>query len=411
MIELESYRGFYNTSFFHIYINGEFKDDLEKMSTKDQGTFVHEYIHYIQNISTVYGLRYSDFFHSYILWSERYIKEHESINLPFCEKPQQNGYTIGDEIFSHSIGTRSSEIKRSQISYIDFQDSIIKTSSGKHIHKMILHLYSNEKAKLGEIEFGSLCVKENMAYLYQTFFDKELENDNIVYNCVELICKQVYPEIVYDKRKLICLCAISLFSQTPGLHFFKALNEAKANPKLNGLQLYKFLLKKWMIKQNENLKEYFLYSLSSFKSKLKDSVGEIDYYGPVLDLIYKKAEQNDYPYLEILYKESPLNMSDIQELISIYGIPYIEDNNKGKGPINDGEQFISKDILVLISIEAVIKKILYPDKITCTLSKLCSWSEPPLDDIYCDTTPWKRDEICPFKIISDAWKLSEKIVK
>lgn len=49
-------RGAYNTSFFHIYTAGDFNTDLSLISQEDRGTFIHEYIHYWQNIGTLWGL-------------------------------------------------------------------------------------------------------------------------------------------------------------------------------------------------------------------------------------------------------------------------------------------------------------------------------------------------------------------
>ena len=35
-------RGMYSTSFFHIYTSGEYREDLNQLSVKDRGTFIHE---------------------------------------------------------------------------------------------------------------------------------------------------------------------------------------------------------------------------------------------------------------------------------------------------------------------------------------------------------------------------------
>lgn len=43
-------RGFYRTGCFHIYLAGSFEKDLSLLSQKDLGTFLHEYIHFLQNI-------------------------------------------------------------------------------------------------------------------------------------------------------------------------------------------------------------------------------------------------------------------------------------------------------------------------------------------------------------------------
>ena len=49
-------RGYYRTGCFHIYLAGYFDPDLTKMSKADLGTFLHEYVHFLQNISTPYGI-------------------------------------------------------------------------------------------------------------------------------------------------------------------------------------------------------------------------------------------------------------------------------------------------------------------------------------------------------------------
>ena len=49
-------RGFYRTGCFHIYLAGSFDKNLAMMSQEDLGTFLHEYVHFLQNISTPYGI-------------------------------------------------------------------------------------------------------------------------------------------------------------------------------------------------------------------------------------------------------------------------------------------------------------------------------------------------------------------
>ena len=49
-------RGYYRTGCFHIHLVGSFNQDLTLMSQEDLGTFLHEYVHFLQNISTPYGI-------------------------------------------------------------------------------------------------------------------------------------------------------------------------------------------------------------------------------------------------------------------------------------------------------------------------------------------------------------------
>lgn len=77
-------RGFYSNVFFHIFINGSFDSDLEKIqSLTDAGTAVHEYIHYIQNIGTLWGLYESIARYEHLLEFKEAITKADNISRPF----------------------------------------------------------------------------------------------------------------------------------------------------------------------------------------------------------------------------------------------------------------------------------------------------------------------------------------
>ena len=46
--------GYYEPAFFHINIGTN--SSFEKFSSRDFSIFLHEYIHFIQDVTTVYGL-------------------------------------------------------------------------------------------------------------------------------------------------------------------------------------------------------------------------------------------------------------------------------------------------------------------------------------------------------------------
>ena len=48
--------GQYTIGAFDIYVRGDINGDLSKLSDRDLGTFVHEYVHFLQNITTLYGI-------------------------------------------------------------------------------------------------------------------------------------------------------------------------------------------------------------------------------------------------------------------------------------------------------------------------------------------------------------------
>lgn len=63
----ESERGSYTPGFFQIKLSFPFDmKDLSSLSIQDLGTFAHEYIHYLQNTSTPFGLWQAMVYYQYI---------------------------------------------------------------------------------------------------------------------------------------------------------------------------------------------------------------------------------------------------------------------------------------------------------------------------------------------------------
>ena len=54
--ELQSALGLYSPSFFKMYIGvTEKMDDIFKLSVPASAAFLHEYVHFLQDITTIYG--------------------------------------------------------------------------------------------------------------------------------------------------------------------------------------------------------------------------------------------------------------------------------------------------------------------------------------------------------------------
>ena len=80
-------RGYYRTSFFHIYLSGKFDLDTSNLSIEDRGTFLHEYIHYFQNIGNDWGLDCS-----IIRYQEMLEFKNQSLNTSTIEIPFKINY-------------------------------------------------------------------------------------------------------------------------------------------------------------------------------------------------------------------------------------------------------------------------------------------------------------------------------
>lgn len=54
----------YKTNHFHMFVDDDVSiPDVENMSDDAFGTLIHEYVHYIQHITTLFGIRTCSMFH------------------------------------------------------------------------------------------------------------------------------------------------------------------------------------------------------------------------------------------------------------------------------------------------------------------------------------------------------------
>ena len=187
-------KGFYKPSYFYIYLKGDFDEDLNKMSKEDIGTFIHEYIHYLQNITTVFGLLHSQFQYEVLFLKKINIVKREAITLPL-HIPYAEKFERINEKFR--IGYGSQEFYQD----IDFNNinHIAKSKIIGHnrvpIHLIEVKINVVEKK---EILFGAWHIKESMAHLYQSFFEDDLKKGyDVPYNLVKIIAEKYFPNIVW----------------------------------------------------------------------------------------------------------------------------------------------------------------------------------------------------------------------
>lgn len=74
----------YKCNFFHMNLEGKTSINnggtFNKISLRDYASFIHEYVHYIQQITTPYGLKHSSYFNNKYLLYREFINSQEEVN-------------------------------------------------------------------------------------------------------------------------------------------------------------------------------------------------------------------------------------------------------------------------------------------------------------------------------------------
>lgn len=351
-------RGKCETNYFHIYVNSEIdSEDVSELDNVSKGTFMHEYLHYLQFISTVFGLSYGTIYNNYFSFCRKCFSENESINIPLnilSEYPELNQLL---EKYKNLKGTSSDlaiDISGIEISENEINNAKINNQA---VYIKVFESGSNE---VHSFTFGYLCIIESMAHIFQSFFDPTIEHPQIPYNAVQLICNHYLPSISNDNKLMFSICLCSLMFNNPGVGFFEILKLVKLNPHLDGQSLYKHMLVESAVNNNgvkKSLSALFKEFIVNYQSNIESAIGnKLTYFAEVFKNCKIECDSGESLVLKLLYDSDITSKESIEQLLNFYGLPLVDSDSvtlMAKLPTK-GSNYL--DIACLRGLEMIIKR-------------------------------------------------------
>ena len=405
---LESCRGFYTNGFFHIFIDGEFNPMINEIPTiTDRGTTVHEYIHYIQNIGTLWGLYESMTRYEHLIEFKQAITKEKDIKRPFVHQLSESLKRKYEFIRFGNGFTKYTDIMVDANKPMEKSSRVVNVN-GKE-EECISITFTDTNNNTQKIDLGALIIKESMAALYQSLIDADASHSDVPYNFVKLLAQKNYPRTASDPAKLICCCHASLFSMNPGLMLIKALEEMESDHSINGFEYFSHFVHNNTIKTKagttHTIADYFSIMVNGFKERLSANIlAPIDHIGAALERM--KLDGKYYPVLSVLYEDDGITEENFSEIIGYYGIPYIQAKNGLHYPQSTtNKEEAAMDVLELIVHEAIFLNLSKPENLwVCPLYYMCKDSQYEKEE--CFTAPWTGG-MCSYKIISDSLGLDK----
>lgn len=418
---LKAIAGSYQHGFLQIKLTHSFDGGLARFSQKELGTFLHEYVHFLQNISTPWGLYMSMVQYQKLAKTFAFIQESsQEIELPLLisDAELDRKWSIiklgsGYYPFSREDEHICRKIDRSK----DIVIHRTKEQIGSNQFPQItLDIFFQDGA-MRSIELGAVIINESMAAMYQMMVDPTAthENNDLPYNLVQILCEKKFPNIAEDRRKLISICYISLFSMSPAEVLFDQLDYANRHPSISGKALFFEFVTNSKIKSSDGFTvgvEYFMDKLiNMFKELLKKILNvELDYIEYVLEQV--RVSKHIIPLLSVIHQED-LTPALIESMVNVLGIPFTYNE--------DGQLFLSKsikdptkdseDVIRLIQYGALFQHITSPNPFyCCPLKPLCIKSVPPIEKDECFYFPWEGKE-CPITPLTNYIGMKSKSFK
>ena len=224
----------YMPAFFHIRLDFPYPDSplaLFHLKPRERAVFIHEYIHYLQDVSSYYCLNnsyvYSEYIHGAV--NEIYNQRNNEAILPINIKG--NKFNINQNIKINTLCNGDYD-EIGNLFILDIKEKKIKTRIQGKILKYIPMIYlrlPNDK----KVCFGARAIMESMAYM----IEKRIEPCgrpvcDYPYLSAQAVADFVYPGFSADDLRLIALCDMCLQLSNPGKIFYHTLKEYKEMKKM-----------------------------------------------------------------------------------------------------------------------------------------------------------------------------------
>ncbi len=408
----------YESSYFIISVPTEADLEIKNMNEKDFAVFFHEYIHFIQDITSFYG--YSGIY-SHGEYIRRVINDiyltDKPVQMPVHLDDKSDFVMLNKMIAKVSLGDKGTIkniflIKNACIDTYQISDTF-------NLPELHVKVIANGEE---DITVGAYAIRENMAYLLEKSCTTRYRTSaEFPYQIVELLANKICPQKLSD-LDLIALCDISLQTSTPGPSLYMMLESvSNGDITINKPEdIYDFFFSKEVrflnqdMKTTDALRGSAKLAIEHLLSYLNiDSLSQ-EYRDWVIFTITAGVEmriQHPYFFLDMTKCKRDKGNAILQYLAKNIGSPQMI-NAKGKR-----FQLITDRPICRFEYLEVVRQIENLFEYGTTKCNLKSWCKlypdgAPVDE-RCDKAPWQRcndARLCPYALLWKHWNLSNKRV-
>jgi hypothetical protein len=440
--ELYNAIGLYKPSFFYIHLErDEDFSDYKSLDDIPAAAYLHEYIHFLQDITTNSGFINIYNVSQYIKYCTKSIEEtpEQRFHIPIMPHytfpiispmdvvwyniDHQSKY-FGGILPSGIVLTSFEGIEQRTVQFPQL-NGINKTSN--QIQLKFKDQFGNKK----DLLFGSLAISEGMAWEIETYIYGNVlgEASLYPYHSVRLVLKELFPELLDDPLVIVALCDASLLDFNPGRLFVELVNILKRTGRksfepnevyetlkqfqfdVDGATNYISLLENMADRAIVSINEYFTTNLFKdtpiwIEHNIKQAVG--------------LRKSNPLFVVNLMTNQKISNNKAFDEVYNSIGAPFVTnrlDQAFFSSTLNNKYDIFPEYLFAINQ----FYKLFYSKDISnsaCQLKKWCKESCVLLGiadftDTRCDEVPWTRaldsdPNLCTYGRMWKTWGLSNK---
>lgn len=220
--------GYYLPAFFLLHIEtNEGLQDLDNLNLESKSTLYHEYVHFLQDLTTIYGLANTaqmvDLQKSFV--HQILSNEEPEFNVP-VEIDLLSPTGINMDLFELYEGDQEADFYGIQSVDNIHESANNKVKGYETIPSIIIEATDIFGAKKF-FNFGAVCISESMAYLVEESMFDNVDAEPFPYHTAKKVCEFLHPDLAVDMINIICLCDIALNSSHPGKFFVDFIKDIK----------------------------------------------------------------------------------------------------------------------------------------------------------------------------------------
>jgi hypothetical protein len=433
--KLQTTLGFYRPSFFKMQVN--VVDDLTNLNTLadiPSAVYFHEYIHFLQDITTTFGFTNISTVVDYI----KYVNDSarsgttREFPVPVIVKPSPgNDVYFNNKLKKEYVGSVD-DITIATITAISKIQKTITVKKGNIELENIILDYSDSTGTIAYHHFGAHCIIESMAYLMENSIYPGIlpAPPDFPYKSAEKIVAHEYPILSLNPLNIIALCDISLMMFNPGEYFFSMLDKMKTEnylpPTPEAIYQYCFNNTHFNFNGTQNLNELFIYTSYFASQQLSDYFTTPTFGDNSIWVNYTLSMSayirlaNPYFILQIARGgKIQTNMAFMQVFKKI-GSPMVSDLN-GIGtffsPLQSTHDIEPQYLWAISQIYSLYTKSVEKNNKKCEMKLWCKESciaQNKLDptDNNCYESPWLKSTeatLCPFATVWTTWDMTKEV--
>lgn len=221
-------RGEYIPAFFEMYLKIDGEIDLNKLSEKDFSLFFHEYIHFLQDITTTYGLTtcyaYGEYVQSVV--NDIYEKKQEVFEVPYIYSDNKDNIKLNEQIQTLTMGDWDSSLESLENVKVSLEEYELEFGEEQNLPSIkVVCIQANGD---DYVSFGASAIKESIAYIMERSCCMEYDkSDDFPYSSAEKVASAIYPEFGQRTLNVLALADCSLMFSNPGHVFVRMLYQFK----------------------------------------------------------------------------------------------------------------------------------------------------------------------------------------